>query len=85
MPYDSAMHETTHYSVTEARNHLSSLIRRAVKDGERIVLDLQGLPAVVLVPVASERAMMEAFLDGQAIQRREPLPYRSPKVGPILA
>lgn len=72
MPYDSVMHETTHYPVTEARNKLSSLIIRAVKGGERIVIDLQGLPAVVLVPVASERAMMDAFLDGQAAQRLEP-------------
>lgn len=65
------MHETTHYPVTEARNKLSSLIHRAVKDGERIVIDLQGLPAVVLVPVASERVMMHAFLDGQARNRIE--------------
>ncbi len=43
---------------------MSLLIRRAVK-GERIVLDLHGLPSVVLVPIASERAMMDAFLQGQ--------------------
>ncbi len=54
--------ETTHYPVTEARNKLSSLINRAVKDGERIVLDLHGLPAVVLVPVGAEHVMMDAFL-----------------------
>lgn len=58
------MHEETHYPVTEARNHMSLLIQRAV-NGERIVIDLHGLPAVVLVPVASERVMMDAFLVGQ--------------------
>ncbi len=59
------MHEETHYPVTEARNHMSLLIQRAVK-GERIVIDLHGLPAVVLVPIASERAMMDAFLKARS-------------------
>lgn len=43
---------TTHYTVSQARNRLGKLIGEAIA-GERVVLTHYGVPAIVMVPLAT--------------------------------
>lgn len=38
-------------SATEAKNHFGEVIRRAYRDGETFIVERDGLPVVVIMPV----------------------------------
>ena len=42
-------------SSTEAQTHFGALIRRVYKDGEHIIVERDGLPVVVIMPIADYR------------------------------
>ena len=38
-------------SVTDTKQHFSSVVNRVARDGERVIVEKSGLPAAVIIPV----------------------------------
>ena len=42
---------TTSVTATEAQTHFGAIVRRVYKDGEHLIVERDGLPVVVIIPL----------------------------------
>jgi len=72
------------YSLYEAKAHLSAIIRQ-VREGQRVVITLHGIPAAEIRPIEIGEQTLEARLE-EMERRGELVRARGPRRGfPVLA
>ena len=52
-------------TATEAQTHFGALIRRVYKEGEHLVVERDGLPVVVIIPVGEYKNIVKHNSEGR--------------------